>query len=451
MLLSPAALQRARKPNFIVLFTDDQRFDTIGALGNPDIRTPHMDRLARRGLAFTQASIMGGTQGAVCVPSRAMLMTGQSLFHAARNTGATPGDNTPPLEFHLMPEYLKQNGYSTFHTGKWHNGPRLHARCFTGGAGIFFGGMSDQEATPVQEFDPTGAYPKERAQKGGKFSSELFTDAALGFLEKQKAGQPFLLYCAYTSPHDPRTAPSKFASLYDPARLKLPPNFLPQHPFDNGELKVRDELLAPFPRTPEVVRRHLADYYAMVSEVDAQIGRVLDAVDRSPFANDTYIIFAGDNGLAVGQHGLFGKQNVYDHSVRVPLIVSGPDVPKDKRTGALAYLYDLFPTVCELAGLPVPGTVDGLSLKPLFDDPSGPLRDSTFHAYRHFQRAIRTRDWKLIRYTLNGKETLQLFHLAKDPWERNDVSRHPAHAAKIRELSAKLMGWQKRTGDPLAL
>lgn len=450
-LLSLAALQPRTKPNFVILFTDDQRFDTIRALGNNQIQTPNMDRLVRRGVAFTNASIMGGTQGAVCVPSRAMLMTGQSLFHAARNTGATPGDTSKPGPFHLMPELLRQNGYSTFATGKWHNGPKLFSRCFSEGREIFFGGMADQLTTPLHDFDPAGQYPKDATHQGHKFSSELFADAAIGFLEKQKSDNPFLLYCAFTSPHDPRMAPKKFADLYDPAKMRMPENFLPQHPFDNGELKVRDELLAPFPRTPAVVREHLAGYYAMVSEVDAQIGRVLDAVERSPMAGNTYIIFAGDNGLAVGQHGLFGKQNVYDHSIRVPLVISGPGISGGVRSGAFAYLFDIFPTVCELSGIPIPETtVDGLSLASALKDPSERLRDSTFHAYRHFQRAVRTREWKLIRYQVDGKETTQLFHLAKDPWERNNLAGDPANHARIRELSAKLMGWQKRTGDPLA-
>lgn len=450
-LLSLSALQTKSKPNFVILFTDDQRFDTIRALGNSEIHTPNMDRLARRGIAFTHASIMGGTQGAVCVPSRAMLMTGQSLFHAARNTGATPGDTSKPGEFHLMPELLRQNGYATFATGKWHNGPKLFSRCFSSGRDIFFGGMADQRTTPVQDFDASGEYPKGAIRKGGKFSSELFADAAIGFLEKQKAGEPFLLYCPFTSPHDPRMAPAEFTRLYDAAKLRLPENFLPQHPFDNGELKVRDEMLAPFPRTPAVVKEHLAGYYAMVSEVDAQIGRVLDAVERSPFADTTYIIFAGDNGLAVGQHGLFGKQNVYDHSIRVPLMISGPGIPKGARSQAFAYLFDIFPTVCELSGIKIPETtVDGTSLLPVLRDPSERLRDSTFHAYRNFQRALRTREWKLIRYQVGGKETLQLFHLARDPWEKNNLAGDAAQEGRIRELSAKMMGWQKRTGDPLA-
>lgn len=440
---------QGQRPNFIVLLTDDQRFDTIRALGNSEIHTPNLDRLAARGVAFTQAAIMGGTQGAVCVPSRAMLLTGQTLFRAARNTGATPGEKAEPGRFHLFPELLRRNGYRTFATGKWHNGPQLFARCFDGGDNIFFGGMSAHDAVPVQAFDPGGAYRKERAQVGGKFSSELFADTAIRFLESQQPGDPFLLYCAFTSPHDPRMAPKRFADLYPPEKLALPKNFLPQHPFDNGELKVRDELLAGFPRTPEEIRQHIAAYYAMVSEVDAQIGRVLDALEASPFRENTYVIFAADNGLAVGRHGLMGKQNLYDHSIRVPLIIAGPGIPRGKRSAAFAYLFDIFPTLCQWAGIAVPDTVEGQSLAPALNNQSRRLRESTFHAYRSFQRAVRTRDWKLIEYTVGGKSTTQLFDLRRDPWEMHNLAETAQGPARLAQLRAELKRWQERTGDPL--
>ncbi|MFN7936142.1 MAG: sulfatase-like hydrolase/transferase [Bryobacteraceae bacterium] len=444
------ATAQPKKPNFVVIYTDDQRFDTIRALGNKEIHTPNMDRLASRGVAFTNAYIMGGTQGAVCVPSRAMLMTGQSLFRAARNTGATPGDKSEPGPFHMFPEVLRQNGYQTFATGKWHNGPKLFARAFGSGGNIFFGGMGDQLKMPVQDFDPSGAYPKSAIHPSGKFASELFADTAVGFLNGYQSEQPFLLYCAFTSPHDPRMAPKQFADLYSPDKVTLPKNFLPEHPFDNGELKVRDELLAPHPRTPEEVKRQLADYYAMVSEVDHQIGRILDALDRGPHAGNTYVVFAGDNGLAVGRHGLFGKQSVYDHSVHVPLIVCGPGVPKSKRNDAFVYLFDIAPTIYEWAGIAKPDTVDGESLTGLLNGTRKQTRESMFYAYRHFQRAVRTRDWKLIRYTVDGKETLQLFHLAKDPLEMTNLAGKPEYRGQQEKLLAELKLWQRKTGDPMA-
>ncbi len=446
-VLAPA---QTRKPNFIVIYTDDQRFDTIRALGNKEIHTPNMDRMANRGVAFTSAYIMGGTQPAVCAPSRAMLMTGQALFRAARNTGSTPGDKLEPGPFHMFPEVLRQNGYQTFATGKWHNGPKLFARAFSDGGNIFFGGMGDQLKMPVQDFDPSGAYPKSAIRPSGKFASELFADTAVKFLNGYRSERPFLLYCSFTSPHDPRMAPKQFADMYSPDKVSLPKNFLPEHPFDNGELKVRDEMLAPHPRTPAVVKEHLAAYYAMVSEVDHEIGRILDALDRSPHAANTYVVFAGDNGLAVGQHGLLGKQSVYDHSVHVPLIVYGPGVPKGKRCEAFVYLYDIAPTIYEWAGIPKPATVDGESLVPLLKDPRRLVRESMFFAYRNLQRAVQTKEWKLIRYTVNGKETIQLFHIAKDPWETNNLAGKPEYRAQQEKLLAELQQWQQKTGDPLA-
>jgi arylsulfatase A-like enzyme len=440
------------RPNFVILYTDDQRFDTIRALGNSAIQTPHMDRLVRNGTTFTHACIMGGTQGAVCVASRAMLLTGQSLFRSARNTGALPAGKDNPSDFHLFPEVLGRNGYRTFATGKWHNGPKLFQRSFQSGANLFFGGMGDQLQMPVQDYDATGAYPKDRTRPSGKFASELFADSAIRFIESQaQRKDPFLCYCAFTSPHDPRMAPQRFVDFYSPERLPVPPNFLPEHPFDNGELRVRDEMLAPFPRTKRVVQEHLAAYYAMVSEVDAQIGRILDAVERSPAAANTYVIFAGDNGLALGQHGLFGKQNLYDHSVRVPLVIQGPGVRRNARSDAFVYLYDLFPTLCEAAGIGTPASVEGQSLLAVLrTGRTAQSRPSLFFAYRHLQRAIRTRDWKLIRYTVNGGTRSQLFAIGRDPWEKEDLAARPEQRERVAQMTADLDLAAKGLGDPLA-
>src|SRR5262249_51568247 len=161
---------------------------------------------------------------------------------------------------------------------------------------------------------------------------------------------------------------------------------LPQHPFDNGDMKGRDEKLAPWPRTPAVVRRHLADYYAMISHLDAQVGRILDALAASKRAANTIVVFAGDNGLAVGKHGLMGKQTVYDHSIRVPLLLSGPGIPRRQRSQALVYLFDLFPTLADLAGVKAPPTVEGTSLLPILSGKKKNVRDSVFAAYRDVQR-----------------------------------------------------------------
>jgi arylsulfatase A-like enzyme len=438
-----------RHPNILFLFTDDQRFSTLHALNNPEVRTPNMDRLAKRGTTFDKAAIMGGTVGAVCAPSRAMLLTGQTLFNVDRSIVrpqlAAPDQRRP---FTMFPELLRSNGYETFATGKWHNGESLFARCFSAGENIFFGGMSNHLEVPVADFDPSGRYPKERRHTANKFSSELFSDSAIRFLRERKRDKPFLAYVAYTAPHDPRMAPRQYADLYPPGKIGLPKNYLPRHPFDNGELRVRDEQLAPWPRTPEAVREHTAAYYAMITHVDAQIGRVLRALEESGEAGNTIVVFTADNGLAVGQHGLLGKQNLYEHSVRVPLVVAGPGLPKGRRSDALCYLYDLFPTLCDLTGLPTPEAVEGVSLVPVLRGRQTQVRDSQFFAYREFQRAVKSNGWKLIVYHVNGKITVQLFDVRKDPWEMSNLADDPLQAPRIRELSALMAAWMKELGDP---
>ncbi len=361
-----------------------------------------------------------------------MLLSGRSLFRAHNDLVAEKA----PEESVTFPELLGRSGYMTFATGKWHNSRRLFARSFKDGGNIFFGGMSDHSRVPVCDYDRSGEYPKERAHAGERFSSELFTDSAVRFLDTYRGQDPFLLYVAYTAPHDPRMPPKEFA--YSPDAVSLPRNFLPEHPFDNGEMKVRDEQLAPWPRTPEVVRQHIADYYGMITHLDSQIGRVLRALEETGRASETYVVFAGDNGLAIGSHGLLGKQNLYEHSVRVPLIVRGPGIARGRRNDGGLYLYDLYPAICEWAGVQPPEAVEGRGLN------AG--RDSMFFAYRHLQRAVRAGGWKLIRYRTGPT---QLFDLRSDPWELKNLA--GARSAVLRRMNAALQDWMRRTGDPEAV
>ncbi|HUT28820.1 MAG TPA: sulfatase-like hydrolase/transferase [Sedimentisphaerales bacterium] len=433
--------RQKKRPNVLFLFTDDQRFDTIGALGNEEIITPNMDGLVRTGTTFTRAYIMGSTSGAVCMPSRAMLMSGQNLFDL------TDSGKTVPPEHTMLPEVLRKAGYVTFATGKWHNQRQPFARCFTAGANIFFGGMSDHYAVPVNDFDPAGEYPKEsRPRRQGKHSSELFTDAAVEFLRGYKDDKPFFVYVSYTAPHDPRTAPKKYRDMYDPEKLALPASFMAEHPFDNGEMRIRDEKLAPWPRTPAEIRKHIADYYAMITHVDAQIGRVLDALRETGHTDNTIIVFSADNGLAVGRHGLLGKQNLYEHSIHVPLIICGPGIPKaEKRTG-LCYIHDLYPTLCELVDVPVPDSVKTTSLLPLLNR-GKPVHSTLFFAYKDIQRAIRDDRYKLIEYSVEGNRTTQLFDLNTDPAELNNLAHDAAYASHLRRLRTELLGWKDHLGD----
>ncbi len=431
-----------RRPNIVFLFTDDQRFDTIRALGNREIHTPNLDRLAERGTAFTHAYIMGGTCGAVCMPSRAMLHTGRTLFHIDREGQDIPREHT------TLGECLQAAGYTTFGTGKWHNGRPAFARSFSCGDRIFFGGMSDHFKVPLNPFDPSGEYPKERIYHEEKLhSSDLFSGAVIDFLQHHEGGQPFFAYLSFTAPHDPRDTHPRFHALYDPAKLSLPESFLPEHPFDNGELRIRDEMLAPFPRTPEVIRQHTADYYAMLSHIDAAVGRVMATLRATGHADDTIVVFAGDNGLAVGRHGLMGKQSVYDHSVHVPLLLAGPGVPRGETRDAFAYLIDIYPTLCDLIGIDIPSTVEGHSLCPALSS-SEPIRDTLFFAYRHLHRGVRDRRHKLIECNVEGTRTTQLFDLGADPHETDNLADAPARADDITRLRAQLARWRDELDDP---
>ena len=435
-------MPKPRRPNILFFFTDDQRFDTIHALGNPHIHTPHLDRLVARGTVFRNGYIMGGTSGAVCMPSRAMLHTGRTLFHIEREGQQIAADHV------LLGEALQQAGYTTFGTGKWHNGPAAYSRSFSQGDRIFFGGMSDHFRVPLNPFDPTGAYPQERIFHAEKrHSSDLFSGAVIDFLQTYDGAAPFFAYLAFTAPHDPRDTHPKFHALYDADALPTPPSFLPEHPFDNGELVIRDECLAPFPRTPAVVRQHLAEYYAMISHIDAAIGRVLATLEATGRLNETIIVFAGDNGLALGNHGLMGKQSVYDHSVHVPLFFAGPGVPAGEQRDAFAYLIDIFPTVCDLAGVETPATVEGRSLVPALADGEERIRDTLLFAYRHLHRGVRDERYKLIECNVGGTRTTQLFDLADEPHETRNLASDPAHAATLVRLRADILRWRDELDD----
>ncbi len=435
---TPANAQtKAKHPNIIFLLSDDQRADTIAAWGNKNISTPNLDGLVSDGMSFTNTYCMGGLQGAICVPSRAMMMTGKTLFRVKENL---EGEMTWPQTF-------AQNGYATFGIGKWHNTPPSYIKTFQEGKAVFFGGMNDPYTMPLQDMNAEHQLINKRTAE--KHATEIFTDAAIEFIQKQKTEKPFALYVAYTLPHDPRVAPKEFRAKYEAAKLSLPKNFLPQHPFDNGEMLVRDEQLAPWPRTPEIVREALADYYSCVTYLDAQVGRIIATLKKNGQYKDTIIVFAGDHGLAIGSHGLFGKQNLYDHSMRTPLIIAGPGVPKNKRSDAFAYLLDIFPTMCDLSGVPIPPSVEGLSLVPVMQGKQKTRRDTVFTAYRNVQRAIRDQRWKLIMYPQINKT--QLFDLQNDPNELNDLSSKPKFASELERMISLLKKRQTEAGDTQSL
>lgn len=185
----------------------------------------------------------------------------------------------------------------------------------------------------------------------------------------------------------------------------------------------------------------------MISEVDHQIGRVLEALRKSGQYENTVIVLAGDNGLAVGQHGLLGKQNLYDHSMRVPLIFSGPGIPANRQSSAYCYLNDVFPTLCELTGFPAPATVTGRSLQQAFGRQRFSGREQLFMTYSNLQRALVKDSIKLVIYNVNGQHPVQLFNLAKDPFEKENLANRKEYQPKVMAMRNLLYAEMRAYGD----
>ncbi|MCD8072798.1 MAG: sulfatase-like hydrolase/transferase [Alistipes sp.] len=443
-LLSAALLAQAQseRPNVLFILTDDLQYDAVQALGGQGTITPNMDSLISGGRLYTNAYINGGITGAISMPSRAMLLTGRTLFEINRDGMSIPQQHT------TMSEHFRDNGYTTFGTGKWHSDKASFNRSFSRGENIFFGGTHRYElgghVTPrLHHFDPDGSYETTAFTADG-FSSQLYADAALDFLgDVAGLEEPFFAYVAFTSPHDPRNVLPDYGYRFRWDMVDLPDSFLPSPAFDNGDLTVRDELIVPAPRTEEDVRRELAHYYGMVSEVDVQIGRLVRRVKEAGLWDNTIIVLASDNGLAVGRHGLLGKQNLYQHSVRVPLVLAGGPIEKGE-SDALCYLPDIYPALCNLAGLDIPASVTALPV-PISDTDS--RRSRLLLAYSSIQRAIIEEGYKLIVYNVDGKTRYELFDLSSDPLEMNDLSGKEQYRPTVERLRAYLAEEMARSGD----
>ena len=440
-------MSEGKKPNILFLFTDDQQSDTIRALGNDLIDTPNMDRLVRDGVAFTNAYIMGGSSPAVCSPSRACLFSGQTLWNI-ENQGLFGYEISE--KYRTLPQVFREEGYTTFATGKNEPGRGGHfARSFSCGDKILFRGMSNQYRLPLCSFSQEGDYSEDREEiHEGEHSAEVYADAAVKFIKgHQEKDEPFFAYVAFQTPHDPRECPEEFMSMYKASDVPLPKSFVPEHPFDNGMLRIRDENLEDFPRKAEKVREHVAAYYAMVTHTDAQIGRILEALDASGKSEETIIVFSSDNGLAVGRHGLMGKQNVYDHALHVPMVISGKGIPKGQKRDQLCYIYDIYPTLCDLAGVRTPETVEYRSLSSVIDDNGAQHRDHLYHAFMDWQRTIRNDRYKLIEYCVKEERSTQLFDLKEDPEEMNNLGAKEEFSEILEELREKLRVEARKLND----
>jgi len=435
----------AGKPNVLFIFADDMTYEAIHSLGMDEIRTPNLDRLVEGGTTFTHAYNSGAWHGAVCVASRTMLLTGRQLWHANRV------DNKKALQEQFVDrgrcwsQLMSAAGYETFMSGKWHVKADTqqifdHVRHERPGMPRSVKKAYNRPLEGQEDpWDPTdtsiGGF-----WEGGKHWSEVLGDDALEFLGMaKKTDKPFFMYMAFNAPHDPRQSPQEFVDMYPVEKVKVPENFREAYPYRDQigcPHKLRDEHLAPMPRTKHSIQVHRGEYYALITHMDAQIGRVLDALEANGQAANTQIVFTADHGLAVGRHGLLGKQNMYEHSVRVPFIVAGPGVPKGEKREAPVYLQDVIPTALEWAGAKVPDHIQFESVLPHLAGKGTP-RKSIYGAYMKVQRAVTVDGYKLIVYPKVGKS--RLYHLAEDPFEMTDLLEQKEGRAKAVKRAKQLL------------
>ncbi len=456
LFLAAAPRARAEKPNILFLFADDMCYEILGALGHTDIDTPNLDRLVESGTTFTHAYNPGSWSGAVCVASRTMINTGRFLWNANKVYKDTAKEQQ---EGRFWSEYMKQAGYHTYFTGKWH--VRADANKAFDMARNVRGGMPKQTPEgynrPIDgQPDPWSPYDPKFGGfwEGGTHWSEVVRNDALDFLAHAgKSDKPFFMYTAFNAVHDPRQAPKEYIDRYPLSRIKMPRNWLAEYPYKDAigcSAKLRDEKLAPFPRTENAIKVNRQEYYAIAEHMDEQIGRILDGLKKSGKADNTYIFFTADHGLGVGHHGLLGKQNLYDHSVRVPFIAVGPGIAKNRKIATPIYLQDVMPTTLALAGVEKPDHVEFQNLLPILrGEQKKSEYTAIYGAYLALQRSIIVGNNKLILYPKISKA--RLYNLKNDPDEMKDLIDTADGKKLAKRLFQRLLKMQQQNNDSLDL
>jgi len=471
---APLAATAAR-PNILFVMTDQQRFDCLGANGNPRIRTPNLDRLAAQSVNFENAFV----QAPVCVPSRVSYFTGRYPHSHKNRVNYTPCDSREVF----LQKMFGDAGYQTGAVGKLHYHPptAAHARSTGWGTVYLDDGVprTDAHSDYVKwrkENDPHAnvsynalaparnpfraaiEYPYTHAAWTGLYARKLLRDFAAG-------SKPFFLFCSFFDPHSPYLAPPPFDSMYADIELPLPRRLtleairkLPL-PLQKQILRFKPEYGMDRERLEWIYRT----YYAMVSMVDHEVGAILDELERSAQARNTIVVFASDHGDQLLEHGLLGKNVFFEASVHVPLLVRWPGRIAPARRTELIETVDLAPTLLELCGLAVPDRIQGRSFAPLllgqpyqarpmvFAENSIPeviTANSMEYAYwpgkgvagiRHPDaKMVRTARWKLNYYPGHNGE---LYDLANDPGETRNLYADPRHANTVRDLKDALLDW----------
>lgn len=475
-LLNPGDARAAdeRRPNILFIIADDQSpFDLRIYEPKSKLQTPAIDRLAAEGMVFDAAHHMGAFVGAVCTPSRHMLMSGRTLWHLP----IAPGAKTlcpPHLEANTLAAVFNRAGYATMRTCK---------------IGNSYEGANQQFAVR-----------KDATKRGGSETegSAWHGQQVLDYLHQREANKdarPFLIYFGFSHPHDTRDGTPELLAKYGavnhtdksslpPANLKQPPlpaNYLPAHPFSHGHPNLRDEVDVSGVwenRDERTIRNEQGREFACSENIDVQIGRVLDKLAAMGELDNTYIFYTADHGIAIGRHGLQGKQNLYEHTWRVPFIVKGPGIKPGSRVKGNIYLLDVLATLCDLADVPAPKSNEGLSFRPVLEGKRQTMRDVLYGVYcggtKPGMRAVKRGDWKLIQYdVLDGQvRQTQLFNLAENPYELLDEHRDPKvialsgqspaknqrnlagdprYAEKLAEMEVLLLAEMRRLDDPYRL
>ena len=456
LLASCGGPEEKKQPNILFILADDQCYNTINELGNHEVITPTLDELARTGTVFSTTYNMGGWNGAICIASRTMFNTGRFLWNAEKvdyklDSLAASGQ--------LWSKEMEKLGYQTFMTGKWH--VKIKPEEIFQVAGTERPGMPKDTPQgynrPLSENDTTwrpwdpqwGGF-----WAGGTHWSEVVANESMAFLEQAAQDErPFFAYVAFNAPHDPRQSPKEYVDLYPLENISVPESFLPEYPYKDDigcSKKLRDERLAPFPRTEYAVKVNRQEYYAIITHMDAQIRRILDKLEETGQKENTYIFYSADHGLSVGHHGLIGKQNMYEHSLRPPMIIVGPDIPRGEKRDMAVYLQDIMPTTIESAGGQVPEYVEFSRLKPLIEKHKTESNyPGVYCAYTDVQRMFRVDNYKLIVYPYAGVR--RLFNLAEDPQEMEDLASDPDYADRIEDMFGSLKDKMVEMNDTLNL
>jgi arylsulfatase A-like enzyme len=465
-----------KRPNLLFILVDDQSpFDLKIYNRSSALQTPAIDRLAAEGMVFDGAYHMGAFVGAVCTPSRHMIMSGRTVWHLPIAPLALQKNLCPPdLEQNTIPAVFNRAGYATMRTCKMGNSYEAANKLFT----------VRRDATKRGGDDESG--------------SAWHGEQVLDYLNQREASRdekPFLIYFGFSHPHDTRDGKPEFLAKYgavnhaDPDTLpppnpqapKLPQNYLPAHPFHHGQPGLRDEELVSGVwknRDERTIRNEIGRQFACSENIDVQIQRVLAKLDAMGELENTYIFYTADHGMAIGRHGLQGKQNLYEHTWRVPLIAKGPGIKPGTRVRGNVYLLDVLATLCDIAGIQAPATNEGLSFKPVLEGRQAMVRDVLYGVYsggtKPGMRSVKRGDWKLIKYdVLEGKvRETQLFNLAENPEEfleqhqapavvarighrpekqQRNLAGDPRHAGKLAEMEALLLSEMRRLNDPYRL